>query len=79
MPGFSDGQSLHAGMADSMHVPDRRFGTIPVEDRRAGRLGGQMMAKHRRLRWESVERVVRSLLSIAEQVARLIDEIRKAR
>jgi hypothetical protein len=39
----------------------------------------QKMPKRRRLRWESVERVVTFLVGTAGQIARLIDEFRRIR
>jgi hypothetical protein len=38
-----------------------------------------MAAKHRRPRWDNVERVIRQLISIADEIARLTDEFRRIR
>jgi hypothetical protein len=64
----------------SAHVPDRRPGTIPVEDHRADRQkASNMAAKRRRPCWDNVERVVRLLISIADEVARVTDAFRRIR
>jgi hypothetical protein len=63
----------------SAHVPDRRTGTNPAEDRREIRQEGPDMAgkgHRRRPNWDHVERGVKLTLRIAAEVVRLIIEIR---
>jgi hypothetical protein len=61
-----------------VHVPDRRPGIIPVEHHRADRQEARdMAAKHHRPCWDDVERVIRLLINVADEVARLINALHR--
>jgi hypothetical protein len=55
-------------------VPDRRTGTIPVEDRRANRREGPAMAKkrHQRPCWYDMGQVLKLLLGLTDGIVELI-------
>jgi hypothetical protein len=75
VPWLLDGQSLHAGTADSMHVPDRRVGTIPMDDHRENRQEDRAMVEARRPRKPSVEQIVQIVVSVINALARLLETI----
>jgi hypothetical protein len=68
-----------AGIADPMHVPDRRPGTIPAERLPGEQAGkGRTMAKPRRGPcWDNVERFGRLLVSAVNALAQLLDAIHR--
>ena len=58
-----------------MQLPDRRPGTIPVNDRRENRQEDRTMTKVRRPRKPSVEELVRLLVGVINALARLLEVI----
>jgi hypothetical protein len=56
-------------------LPDRRPGTIPVEDRRGNRQEDRTMTKVRRPRKPSVEELAQLVIGLANALARLLDAI----
>jgi hypothetical protein len=76
MPGLSDGSEPAAGTVDPMHVPDRRPGIIPVDDRRENRQQeDRTMTKARRPRMPSVEELAQLVVGVVNALARLLDAI----
>lgn len=67
------GLAPEAASVDPPHVPDRRTGTNPAEDRRAGRRKGHGMTKKRRRPcWYDVDQAVKLMLTLAEGIVQLI-------